>query len=837
MLLSSRTRDEYDFDSSDEEDVRNTVGNIPLQWYDSLAHIGYDTSGRPIMKPDIYHGKPDAIDEFLRNTNIEDGGSSVEWRCIRDPHTGQLVLLSDGDLEIVHKSVKGEGITADSKEGPFETWEEWFTKDVMQMPLTAHPPQKRSFIPSLLDRRRVGRMVHAIKSGWLVPKLPSWALSDPNNLDELRMYGAYMASGNPDVLDANYDEEPLSFSSFDVSTYVFPDVWNNQDNENDLVNTTTSSWQSKLPMLASDYRPPRPRPYQKAPEEPLPGHIASYNPPPEFLLSKDEEKKVMKAWRERVRDGHVSRVPPQMPRKFSCLRHVPFSERYLHEREERVKDLIMATRFEKQRVATTPEAMLPPIPSLSQLRPYPSHIGLQYIGHSGRVTSLSVSPCGQWLASISPSDGYLRIWETSTNYCFRVYRLSNPCVKEKVKLKQNNKIRGSNYEDSQLNNNNDIDEEETNRQPSDDEENWSPSSPSASISWNPNPELHLLAAAIGTQLFIINPALGDRVRVSHTETSLLKWWSDMNDNVANISVQIPDNKAEDIVDTAETIPSKQLRLDNEMNIDDEQSEIEMKTMAKWTIKIPPQTMNKVAKSKTYERHRIIITVTDPIISLDWHPKGDYLLTLSRPILSSHVRSRSAKRLLLHRLSKMSSQAPFSDTGKPVEWKQAGFHPTGKPHLFVASPRAVRIYDLVEQKELRCLRLESSSNFISCMALHPSGDHLVVGSYDSRFNWFDIELGNVPFKKLQLNHGAVRQLAVHYRRPLVSVALSDGTILIIHGKVIDDLLSKPVVIPVQLIRTGQPTSHSNVFSTVFHPRQPHVYSGGEDGSVKQFVAWK
>lgn len=97
-----------------------------------------------------------------------------------------------------------------------------------------------------------------------------------------------MASGNPDVLDADYDEEPLSFSSFDVSTYVFPDVWNNQDNENDLVNTTTSSWQSKLPMLASDYRPPRPRPYQKAPEEPLPGHIASYNPPPEFLLSKDE---------------------------------------------------------------------------------------------------------------------------------------------------------------------------------------------------------------------------------------------------------------------------------------------------------------------------------------------------------------------------------------------------------------------------------------------------------------------------------------------------------------------------------------------------------------------
>lgn len=86
----------------------------------------------------------------------------------------------------------------------------------------------------------------------------------------------------------------------------------------------------------------------------------------------------MKVWRERVRDGHVSRIPPQMPRKFDCLRHVPFSERYLYEREERVKDLMMATRVEKKRVATTPDAILPEIPKLVDLKPYPSHAGLQY---------------------------------------------------------------------------------------------------------------------------------------------------------------------------------------------------------------------------------------------------------------------------------------------------------------------------------------------------------------------------------------------------------------------------------------------------------------------------
>lgn len=52
----------------------------------------------------------------------------------------------------------------------------------------------------------------------------------------------------------------------------------------------------------------------------------------------------------------------------------------------------------------------------------------------------------------------------------------------------------------------------------------------------------------------------------------------------------------------------------------------------------------------------------------------------------------------------------------------------------------------------------------------------------------------------------------------------------------DYLSKPTIIPVQLITTGQSSNHFIVFSTIFHTRQPHVYTGGEDGSIRQFVAW-
>ena len=37
-------------DTSDEEEVRNTVGNIPLEWYDELPHIGYDIEGKQVTK-------------------------------------------------------------------------------------------------------------------------------------------------------------------------------------------------------------------------------------------------------------------------------------------------------------------------------------------------------------------------------------------------------------------------------------------------------------------------------------------------------------------------------------------------------------------------------------------------------------------------------------------------------------------------------------------------------------------------------------------------------------------------------------------------------------------
>jgi hypothetical protein len=47
--------------SSDDEAPRNTIGNVPLEWYKDYEHIGYDLTGQKIVKKT---GK-DGIDRFL----------------------------------------------------------------------------------------------------------------------------------------------------------------------------------------------------------------------------------------------------------------------------------------------------------------------------------------------------------------------------------------------------------------------------------------------------------------------------------------------------------------------------------------------------------------------------------------------------------------------------------------------------------------------------------------------------------------------------------------------------------------------------------------------------
>ncbi|XP_032364874.1 ribosome biogenesis protein bop1 isoform X3 [Etheostoma spectabile] len=212
----AKREDEYVHDSSDEEDIRNTVGNVPMEWYRDFPHIGYNLDGKKIYKP---IRNKDELDDFLDKMENPD-----YWRTVPDKQTGSDVVLSDEQVQLVNRLQRGQ--FGDANFNEYEPQVEFFSRDVMLHPVTNRPADKRSFIPSLIEKEKVSKLVHAIKMGWIKPRRVE-----------------------------------------DDSRGRYYDLWANEDSS----------------ILA------RHKMHLPAPKIPLPGHQESYNPPPEYLFT-DEER-------------------------------------------------------------------------------------------------------------------------------------------------------------------------------------------------------------------------------------------------------------------------------------------------------------------------------------------------------------------------------------------------------------------------------------------------------------------------------------------------------------------------------------------------------------------
>ncbi len=145
--------------------MRNTIGNVPLKWYDEYDHIGYDLDGQKIAKP-AQNGASDSkdeLDEFLNRMDNPD-----YWRTVIDRQTGSKIVLSDEDIEVIKRLTSGKYARSDVEEFDTSTF---FSHEEMKMPLSGRPEHKRSFIPSKWEKLQVGKYVHAIKMGWIKPQL------------------------------------------------------------------------------------------------------------------------------------------------------------------------------------------------------------------------------------------------------------------------------------------------------------------------------------------------------------------------------------------------------------------------------------------------------------------------------------------------------------------------------------------------------------------------------------------------------------------------------------------------------------------------------------------
>lgn len=206
----------YDSDDSDAENF-NTIGNIPLSAYEEMPHIGYDINGKRIMRP----ARGSALDQLLEQIDLPEG-----WTGLLDQNTGQLLKLTDEELELIRK-IQNQELTTDNID-PYEPTIEWFTSKTEVMPLNAAPEPKLRFQPSRHEAKRIMKIVRAIRLGKIL---------------------------SPEAAKAKAEEEQNNY-----------DLWEHEDPANDHVMNL------------------------RAPKLPPPTHDESYNPPEEYLFDEEEKK-------------------------------------------------------------------------------------------------------------------------------------------------------------------------------------------------------------------------------------------------------------------------------------------------------------------------------------------------------------------------------------------------------------------------------------------------------------------------------------------------------------------------------------------------------------------
>ena len=481
-----------------------------------------------------------------------------------------------------------------------------------------------------------------------------------------------------------------------------------EEEEDELEVKRYDIWASEVP------RPDHPM-NVPAPKLPPPGYEESYHPPPEYLPDQNEKK----AWEnadEEERDKEF------LPTNHDALRKVPGYEKFIKDKFERCLDLYLAPRVRRSKLNIDPESLLPQLPSLEELRPFPTTCATLFRGHDGRVRSLAVDPSGIWLAS-GGDDGTLKVWELLTGRQIWSVKLGR---EEAVNV----------------------------------------------VRWRPGTEAAILSAAIGQDVYLIAPPTGDPEIETRSREVLDAGWG----YAANGATSTAQKESA----THWTRPGSRL----------EEEGVLIKLNLSKTVKV-----------------------------ISWHRRGEYFSTVCPQAQSSAV--------AIHTLSKHLTQLPFRKLKGLAQ--SASFHPS-QPIFFVATQRYIRSYDLSKQELVKII--QPGARWISSFDVHPGGDNLIVGTYDRRLLWHDLDLSVRPFKTLRYHQKAIRGVKFHRGGlPLFADASDDGSLQIFHGKVVGDMMENASIVPLKVLRGHQVKKELGVLDLDWHPSQPWLVSAGADGTCR------
>ncbi|KAG2483393.1 hypothetical protein HYH03_017745 [Edaphochlamys debaryana] len=299
---------------------------------------------------------------------------------------------------------------------------------------------------------------------------------------------------------------------------------------------------------------------------------------------------------------------------------------------------------------------------------------------------------------------------------------------------------------------------------------WQLGAPVAAVAWCPNPALRLVSAAVGSELVLLPSGTGPAEAEEAAEEAL--------------RAAVGGREAPEEGEGAGPGPGSG-------------------ELAAWSAR---------------SGGGVSVRVRFPVASLAWHGRGDYFASVAP--------TGNTQAVVVHQLSKAASQNPFrKNRGRVV---RVAFHPA-KPFLFVATQNHVRVYNLAKQALAK--KLLGGGGSISCLAVHPTGDHVLVGSDDKRVAWYDMDLSNKPYKALRHHLQPPRAVAFHRSYPLFASSSDDGTVQVFHGMVYSDLLTNPLIVPVKILRGGHTVVKSaGVLDCAFHPTQPWIFTAGADSKI-------
>ena len=315
------------------------------------------------------------------------------------------------------------------------------------------------------------------------------------------------------------------------------------------------------------------------------------------------------------------------------------------------------------------------------------------------------------------------------------------------------------------------------------------------VQWNPVKDTGLLAVAAGDNIYLIVPPVFD-IDIENKGREMIEagWGFAANGKSATSSTNVNGNDRDGEEEEEEDEPMTKKKVEH----------------AKWTTSGAKLADNGAGA---------VVRCKKTIKKLAWHRKGDYFVTVSPEGANSAV--------LIHQLSKHTTQSPFRKSKGIVQ--DAMFHPF-KPHLYVATQRYVRIYDLAGQVLLK--RLMPGVRWLSSFDIHPQGDNVITSSYDKRMTWHDLDLSIKPYKTLRYHEKAVRDVSFHKGGlPLFCSASDDGHINVFHGSVYDDLMKNPLLVPLKVLKGHEVKNSLGILNVTWHPSEAWLFSAGADGTAR------